>query len=485
MDDPPAATTREPRDRRGAIPHLIVAACALALIVASVYAVQTLSLFTSPMLFLAAIFLEAVFILVFVFALVRAATRPSLLLRSLAASSWEGLESNPYIVRSRSSQQPVVRWFRNRFRRDTATGIRLTATVVVAAIPLWNFIALSIEITRGGSWTVVDHSLANLMPAVRTPGETAFFGVATLLGSLPVLALVTIAAAGILWWRHDRFLATALTAVALGQGLLGLIAKLVAQRPRPDISVALLPAPLSGYPSAEALGATVVYGMVAYLAVRAFRSTTARVLIAAGYVLLVLTVALSRAYLGVTYATDVWGGILLGAGILAAAIGTCEIAARFPVIRSRRHPTMPPRILLVAPAIGVLFALVAAPVLVNPHDYTVPRVASPLPSLTAASLTRLPLYSRTSPAPGWNPPRSSSSAPDRSCWGPSTTPDGSAPTRPTPRTRSAPSPSGSRAGNTPPPRSPRRSSTRNRRLWRSRRRPPPTLSVAGTTSASG
>ena len=391
-----------PRGRRGpraaagsrALPHLIVAVLALVSIVVCVFAVQTLSLFVSPMLFLAAVFLEAVFIVVFVYALARAATKPSLLLRSLAASAWEGLEENPSIVRFRRSRVPAVRWLRGRFRPDTPTGFRLTVTIVVTAIPLWNLAALSIEIASGGASAVVDRSLPNLMPVVRTSGETTLFAAGTMVGSPLGLAVVTVVTAVLLWVGRDRFLALVTVALAVGQAVLCLLVKLVAHRSRPDAALALLHAPLGGYPSAEVTGTVVVYGFVGYLVVRAFRSASVRLLTVGVYVLLVLVVGLSRVYFGAVYATDIWAGVLLGAGVLAAAIGTLEIATRFPVIRATLQSIRPSRVILAAPVIGVLVAVLGAPVLVMPRPYAMSQGTSALPSLTATSLKRLPLYSQ-------------------------------------------------------------------------------------------
>nr|WP_249336066.1 hypothetical protein [Sinomonas gamaensis] len=180
---------------RGAGAHLLLAVVALVLIVACFYAVKTLSLFVSPMLFLAAIFLEVVFLAVFVYAVARALSKPSVMLRSLGVSAWTGLESNEYVVRFRTSDSPWVRWLRNRLRTDIPDGLWLTGTVVVAAIPLVNFISLAINVAAHGPLTEVDRRIANLMPTVRTAGETSFFSSVTVLANAQILILVVAVAA--------------------------------------------------------------------------------------------------------------------------------------------------------------------------------------------------------------------------------------------------------------------------------------------------
>lgn len=385
---------RRPRGG-GAGPHLILALAALLLMAACLYAVKTLSLFVSPMLFLAAIFLEVVFIAVFVYALVRALTKPSVMLRSLGESAWAGLETNEYVVGFRTTDAPWARWLRNRFRLDSPTGIWLTGTVVVAAIPLLNFLSLAIAVVTHGPATQVDQRIANLMPKVRTPGETTFFTSATMLANVQTLILVIALAAGVLWWKRRRFLAAAVVLTALVQeGLYSAIKEIVA-RARPDTSLALLIDTTHSFPSGHVMRVTAAYGIVAYLLFRAFRSSAAKTATIAVYLLAVLLVGMSRVYLGVHYPTDVWGSMLLGSALLAAVIGTLEIAARYPILKGRRRPVAPTRLLAVAPAAGIVFALIAAPLLLHPEAHTAAPRTQALPSLDASSLSRLPIYSET------------------------------------------------------------------------------------------
>ncbi|MDQ4501264.1 LssY C-terminal domain-containing protein [Sinomonas sp. ASV322] len=379
----------------GAVAHLVLAVVALILMGACLYAVRTFTVFASPTLFLAAIFLLVVFIGVLVYALLRALTLPGAMLRSLGASAWVGLESNQYVVRFRTTGSPWVRWLRNRLRLDTPTGLWLTATIVITAIPLGNFLNLAFAVAAHGALTQVDQRIANLMPTIRTDGETAFFASATMLANVETLVLVTAAAVIILWWKRERFLAGAVLAtVLLQEGLYDAIKPIVG-RARPDASLALLVNTGPSFPSGHVMRATVAYGIIAYVLFKTFRSRAARAATVAVYLLIALLVGLSRVYLGVHYATDVWGSMLLGAAVLAAVVGFLEIAARFPIVSGRRRPVAPGRLLAVVPALGIAFALVAAPFLVHPEDHPAPPRTQALPSLDTASLSRLPVYSET------------------------------------------------------------------------------------------
>lgn len=379
----------------GAGAHLIVALAALVFAVAFFYAVRTLTLFVSPMLFLVAVFLEAVFVAVFVFAVLRALTLPGKVLRSLGASAWIGLEANAYVTSARTSDAMPMRWLRARLRRDTPTGIWLTATVVIAAWPFVSFLGVAFGVVSGGTIAQIDERIANLMPLVRTPGETAFFTAATMLVNWQALTVLTVAAVVVLWWRRRRFLAVAVLGTVLAQELLATLAKLAFGRHRPDAALALLDEGTLSFPSGHAVRATVVYGVIAYLLIRAYRTTAARTAVVAGYLVVVLLVGMSRVYLGVHFVGDVWGGMLFGAAILAAVVGFLEIAARFPIVRRERRNRSAGRVFAVVPVIGIVFAVATAPLLLHPHEHPAQRSTQRLASLDAGQLARLPLYSET------------------------------------------------------------------------------------------
>jgi undecaprenyl-diphosphatase len=383
------------RASRGPGRHLAVAAAMIVLMAACFYAVRTLSLFISPMLFLAAVFLEVVFAAVFVLAIVRALAAPSAVMRSLAASAWSGLRTNECVVRALTSEARPLPWLRDRFRPDRASGLWLTATAVIAAVPLAEFLALAVTVATHGPLTQVDTRIAHLMPAVRTPGETAVFTVATALGSFQSVLVMTVFAVAILWWRRERLLAAAVVATVAAQELLFTLAKDIGGRPRPDAALALVTETSPSFPSGHAVRATVVFGIIAYLVFRSLRSVWARTLTVAAYLLAVLLVTMSRVYLGVHYVSDVWGGMLLGAALLAAVVGALEIAARFPLGRVRRRPGIPGRAVAVAPAAALAFAIGLGPALVHPQEHTVREPTQALPSLDAAAFSRLPLYSET------------------------------------------------------------------------------------------
>ena len=160
------------------------------------------------------------------------------------------------------------------------------------------------------------------------PQLTTLFKTVTLLGWYPVAAAVTLASvAALLLRKHltDALLVAACSTSALGSHLL----KELIGRPRPDYAI-LESAPQSmGFPSGHATFAMVLGGALVYLAWQRIESRRLRWVLCAGLALLILAVGLSRIYLGVHWPSDVLGGYLYGALMLAFLVGAKDfIVAR-------------------------------------------------------------------------------------------------------------------------------------------------------------
>ncbi|MEU0158355.1 phosphatase PAP2 family protein [Streptomyces sp. NPDC006261] len=132
-------------------------------------------------------------------------------------------------------------------------------------------------------------------------------------------ALVAVAAVA-LWWRGARLLALWVAAASLFGSLLqqGLKAALDRERPRwPD---PVDTAHFAAFPSGHAMTAVVSCGLLLWL-LRLYGAGPALWAAAVAVaVVSVIGVAVTRVYLGVHWLTDVVGGALLGAAVVAFAV---------------------------------------------------------------------------------------------------------------------------------------------------------------------
>ncbi|MFB7637922.1 phosphatase PAP2 family protein [Peribacillus butanolivorans] len=109
------------------------------------------------------------------------------------------------------------------------------------------------------------------------------------------------------------------SAVMVGSALLNLILKLFFQRARPDLHRLI---EIGGYsfPSGHAMNAFTLYGILTFLLWRHISTMWGRTLLILFSVMMILTIGISRIYLGVHYPSDIIGGYLASGCWLAISI---------------------------------------------------------------------------------------------------------------------------------------------------------------------
>ena len=158
-----------------------------------------------------------------------------------------------------------------------------------------------------------DLAVAQWVQGFATTGlDTVMEGV-TVLGDTPVIAatlLTVVIALGIARRWYD---AAAFLAIVVLEALLQL-AKLIVDRPRPsDDLVRVLDTSTSpGFPSGHAFYAVVFGGLLLLLVIPAIRQQWLRRGMEALIVTVVVTVVVSRVYLGVHWPSDLAGSVLFG-----------------------------------------------------------------------------------------------------------------------------------------------------------------------------
>lgn len=168
-----------------------------------------------------------------------------------------------------------------------------------------------------------DEAFTRALAASVPPPVLQLFAVLTRLGDPLTLSTLCIVVAAALSLAGRRWLALAWALTVVGGGALNMLLKLVFARIRP-VHDGIVPAEGYSFPSGHSSGSVVVYGMLAYLAMRLLPPRW-HVPAALAVSALAATIGASRMFLRVHYPSDVLAGFALGAAWLAVCVVSVEV----------------------------------------------------------------------------------------------------------------------------------------------------------------
>jgi undecaprenyl-diphosphatase len=166
------------------------------------------------------------------------------------------------------------------------------------------------------------------------------------LGSVELLAIAAVVAAGLLWYRGVKLVLALAPGLALGcAGVVTAVGKDLVARARPPLGVRLVSETAGSFPSGHSADTTaMVLALALVAAVALVRSPQARVLLVGGALGVAVLVGVSRLELGVHWPTDVAAGWALGTlAAVAVVTAACLLAARARVDDDRTATTWPAR----------------------------------------------------------------------------------------------------------------------------------------------
>ena len=170
-----------------------------------------------------------------------------------------------------------------------------------------------------------DEALTAAIRAHASPATLAVFAALTHFGDPITLTLLGTVVGLLLWWQRRRALALGWVIALGGNALLNPLLKRVFERVRPVHEVGLINELGWSFPSGHTSGATVAYGMLAYVAMRTLPPAWHMPLVLAATAL-AFTVGCSRVFLQVHFASDVLAGFASGAAWLTVCIVSVELA---------------------------------------------------------------------------------------------------------------------------------------------------------------
>lgn len=188
-------------------------------------------------------------------------------------------------------------------------------TVAIALIVVVVGINVFIELTdtlKSEALANYDYQITNYVISYRTPWLTNYLTFMTHLGDAKGYLIVFTLVALISYFGFKRWKHTVQIIVVLTLALLSNLAlKRVIDRARPDIEHLVVAESLS-YPSGHAMVAMAFYGFVIFLIYKFKLHIALKIAIICLLTLLILSIGISRIYLGVHFPSDIVGGFIAG-----------------------------------------------------------------------------------------------------------------------------------------------------------------------------
>lgn len=173
------------------------------------------------------------------------------------------------------------------------------------------FVELTNELPGMGIKTF-DSQITDYIISFRSPELSNFFHVVTDLGDFyAYLVFTTLAVAFFFFKLHNKKFIFQLLGVLILSAISNIALKQVINRARPTIEHMVVVKTLS-YPSGHAMSAMAFYGFLIYLAFKIKMSRLLRLFLVLLFSFMILSIGLSRIYLGVHFPSDVAGGFIAG-----------------------------------------------------------------------------------------------------------------------------------------------------------------------------
>jgi len=225
----------------------------------------------------------------------------------------------------------------SRFRDYLPVALIVIAGALLAGWTGDQFLDLAEAVhTKSATLQKIDVGVHDWAVAERNTSATAFFDLmSTIGGPIGVTVTAVIVAIPLLITKRFRWAIYLLCNVGIG-GLVDGELKRYFARARPAVAQQLMHATGYSFPSGHAMGSTVLFATLSYLAIRIlprWRWKSAAIALGAT---LIVSVALSRVYLGVHWISDVGAGIVAGLLLVTMTTVAYETFRRIRMIRQLR-----------------------------------------------------------------------------------------------------------------------------------------------------
>lgn len=205
-------------------------------------------------------------------------------------------------------------FLRHHLRKDNPK-LPYIIIVLVALIIVIAGIIVFIELTESlkeDLLTQYDQQISEYVVSFRSPALTDYFIFITHVGDVYgyVIVLAVAVLATVLYFKNWKYILQTIFVLLLAS-ISNVLLKRIVNRARPDAAHLVVVETLS-YPSGHAMGAMAFYGFLIYLTYRFKINPILKTVLILLFLIMILSIGISRIYLGVHFPSDIAGGYIAG-----------------------------------------------------------------------------------------------------------------------------------------------------------------------------
>lgn len=249
--------------------------------------------------------------------------------KSVIKSASRGVKNDPEIRKIINRFPKTFLFIKKRLTSNEKFGLDLTVGTFFTLFFIYLFFGIIQDYIGQDPLIQSDLRIINVVQIFRTPLFSNIMLFITYLGNWQVVFLGLFFICIILFLRRRRYhLWTFIISVGGGELFVWIIKNLV-ERPRPPLVNALSPEKSFSFPSGHGFVALSFYGLLSYYLFRLSKNKFQKFLSIFFGVIIILSIGLSRIYLGVHWPTDVLASFAVGSAWLTTLITIIEIKKKF------------------------------------------------------------------------------------------------------------------------------------------------------------
>jgi len=296
------------------------------------------------------------------------------LIKSITKSVRHGFKNDPEVQRIKNKHPRLFNFIKKRLTADEKFGLYLT----IGSIITLTFIYFFFKIVRDyiGQEAIIrsDYRLLGIFKMFRTPVVNNVMLFITYLGKGEIIIFSLIIVSIILILLKQKFYLFSLLASVIGGEIFVSITKNIIDRPRPSLVDSLVVENSWSFPSGHTFTAISFYGLLTFFIAHNLKKRWQRIIAYTTGLLLVISIGLSRVFLGAHWPSDVLASFFSGIAWISILVTIASIRKKFSLKEKTEIKTNKKKVIKIAPFLG-LFWLIFIVLFYKTHPFThIPQI---------------------------------------------------------------------------------------------------------------